>query len=135
MNAASAARKRLLEIHQELLRLVETFPQRRPMLKGCVYLSRRRCGKPGCACVEGPPHVSTVLAYRGEGKQRNLYPCPDEVPALEQMCADYQRFRRRRVALGKLYRQLLAQIDVLEKAALREGELRLRSMDIGRKLK
>lgn len=131
---ASAARARIRVIQQEMAGLVETLLTRRPLLKGCVYLSRRRCGKPGCACAKGPPHTSTVLAYRGEARQRNLYPSPGETPALERMCADYQRLRRCRVELGKLYRRLREQIDVLEEAGVRQGERRLRNMEIGRKL-
>lgn len=130
---ASAARKRVHEIHDKIGSLLELFVARRPLLKGCLYESRRKCGKKGCACTTGRLHTSLVLAYRGRGGQQNLYPPGQEVSALKEMTSSYQRFRKSRAELAKRFRELMESIAVLELWALEAGESRFRETETGRK--
>jgi len=131
----SAVRKRIRELHDEMGRLLEGFLKRAPLLKGCVYESRHRCGKSGCACARGALHVATVLAYRGQGKQRNRHPAGRELVLVRQMTSDYQRFRRARARLVKAFQELLGQVALLERERVAEGERRFRTTDTGRCLR
>lgn len=130
---ASAARRRVRELYEQLGQDLDLFLGRQCLLKGCLYLSKRRCGKPGCACATGDPHQSTVLAYRGRGKQQNLSPSDPELPALQEMTANYQRFRRARVDLVRRFKELLALIGQLEDHGLERGEQQFRNTPTGRK--
>jgi hypothetical protein len=131
----SALRKNIRESHQEISPLLEVILGHSPLLKGCVYESRRRCGNPRCGCAGGQLHCSTVLAYRGLGRQRNLYPSPKEIPFLRKLTADYQRFRRSRVRLVKVFRELLETVTKMERERLAAGERRFQKTECGGKVK
>ena len=130
----SAVRKTILAVHEEMGRLLEGVLARGALLKGCVYESRHRCGKPRCKCARGDLHVATALAYRGRGKQQNRHPPSGELPLLRRMTAEYQRFRRSRARLVKAFRELLNAVGALEKERLAAGERRFRKTRTGRSL-
>jgi len=130
----SAARKRIGDLHEEMRGLLEVLLRRRSLLRGCVYESRRRCGNPACRCVRGELHSSTVLAYRGRGRQRNLSPSGKELALVRKMTADYQRFRRSRARLVKAFQGLLDGVAVLEREGLAEGERRFGKTETGGKI-
>lgn len=129
----SRIRQRVRDLYQEMDQMLQVFLGRAPLLKGCVYESRRRCGKVGCICAKGQLHTSKVLAYRGEGKQRNLSPSKTEIGALEEMTSAYQRFRRLRARWVKVSTELLGCIDLLERHRVELGNERLRGTETGRK--
>jgi hypothetical protein len=56
-----------------------------PLLRGSLVTMRRRCGKPGCHCVDGEKHSSLYLAIR-RGKQRKMIYVPSE---LEQQVREW----------------------------------------------
>lgn len=129
----SETRKSVPGLIREMAGLVEVFLDREPILKGCVYVSRRRCGTPGCACDRGELHASKVLAYRGRGKQQNLCPSEGELPVLDKMTSSYRRFRSCRARFVKASREMLDRIDVLEADRLEAGEKRFRSTATGKR--
>jgi hypothetical protein len=129
----SEVRKSVRALIREMVRLVEVFLAREPFLKGCVYVSRRRCGTPGCACNRGELHASKVLAYRGRGKQQNLSPSEEEVRVLGKMTSSYRRFRSCRARFVKASRELLERIDLLEAERLEAGEKRFRGTATGKR--
>ncbi|MFQ5351912.1 MAG: DUF6788 family protein [Candidatus Binatia bacterium] len=131
---ASQTRQRIAELYKEMGQILEVFLRRQPLLKGCLYDSRRRCGKPGCVCTKGQLHSSKVLAYRGEGKQQNLYPSGREVETLGKMTSEYQQLRRLRARWVKLNQELLACLGLLECYRLEVGKKRLRRSKTGRRL-
>lgn len=129
----SQVRQRVRELCQEMDQIIEVLLRRDPLLKGCLYESRRRCGKAGCVCTKGQLHASKVFAYRGEGKQRNLSPSRTEVGALEEMTSAYQRFRRSRARWVKVSAELLGCVDILERHRVELGDKRLRRTETGRR--
>jgi hypothetical protein len=56
-----------------------------PLLRGSLVTMRRRCGKPGCHCVDGEKHASLYLAIRS-GKRRKMIYVPTE---LEQQVREW----------------------------------------------
>jgi len=56
-----------------------------PLLRGSLVTMRRRCGKPGCHCVDGEKHASLYLAIRC-GKRRKMIYVPSE---LEQQVREW----------------------------------------------
>jgi len=56
-----------------------------PLLRGSLVTMSRRCGKPGCHCIDGEKHASLYLAIR-RGKQRKMIYIPSE---LEQQVREW----------------------------------------------
>ena len=56
-----------------------------PLLRGSLVTMSRRCGKPGCHCINGEKHASLYLAIR-RGKQRKMIYIPSE---LEQQVREW----------------------------------------------
>jgi hypothetical protein len=124
----SSLRRQLLALQEQAGELLEPFLARDPLLAGSVYTLRRRCGKPNCRCTRGHLHATEVLAYRGQGRPRNITPRPRQLPTLEKLTASYQRFRQARAALVKLDRQMLAVIDRIEALRREQGEGKFRAL-------
>lgn len=132
-NQISAVRKSLLDTGREIRALVNTFLPCQPMLKGLLYLCSRRCGKPTCRCTRGQRHTSTVLAYRGKGRQRNVLPQPEDLALIQKQTASYQEFRRARARLVKLSKERLRLIGLLERQGLAAGSQQFRKTQTGRR--
>jgi len=130
--ALSALRKELRTRYEDMGPLLDRFLERFPMLKGCVYVSKGRCGQARCPCAKGALHPSTVLAYRGAGRQRNRHPSPEELPLLRRLTSAYQSFRQARAQWGKEARTVLEKIALLERARLQEGERQFRATEAGK---
>ena len=124
----SSLRARLLELQQQLPRLLEDCLGRAPLVPGSLYTLRRRCGKPNCHCSRGELHESTVLSYRGQGRPRNISPPPEQLGSLRTMTHDYRRCRQARAKIVRWQRQLLALVDALQAARVQQGEAEFRKM-------
>jgi hypothetical protein len=42
------------------------------LLRGSLFVLRRKCGKPGCRCASGQPHETPALAYPAGGRTKTL---------------------------------------------------------------
>jgi hypothetical protein len=42
------------------------------MLRGALFVMRRRCGKPNCRCASGQTHESPALAYPQAGRTKTI---------------------------------------------------------------
>ena len=124
----SSLRSQLRAVQQQIQELLQAFLGREPLLRGSLYILRRRCGKPNCHCVDGELHASTVLSYRGQGRPQNITPAPEHREELRKLTDVYRRFRQARTQLLRLQRQLLTLIDRLEAARVQEGERRLQQL-------
>jgi len=124
----SSLRSQLRETQQQVLALLHTFLAREPLLPGALYTLRRKCGKANCRCTRGELHESTVLAYRGQGRSRNVSPTPDQIEPLRKLTEPYRRARQARTQLARLQRQLLTLVDQLEAARVQEGEATYRKL-------
>jgi len=84
------------------------------MLAGSLVEQTRRCGKPGCRCVDGEPHGPyAYFAPRAQGRGRLRY-----VPApLAQVVRSYLR-------RGEHVEAVLAEISAINAELLARRELR-----------
>jgi len=131
----SALRKELRTRYENMAPLLEPFLERSPLLKGCVYIAKGRCGRAGCHCAKGALHTSTVLAYRGGGRQCNRCPPEADLPLLRGWTSAYQRFRKARVQWAKEAGGVLKTAALLEQARLKEGERLFRKTEVGKKMR
>lgn len=117
----SQLRKALVQLLDEMRRLVEPFFSDRPVIKGTVYELKRRCGKPGCKCARGQLHARMVLSASEGGKTRLQVIPHGFLVEVKQKVRRYQELRRARARLGEIYRRMLRVIDQME--AMRRQEL------------
>jgi hypothetical protein len=117
----SRLRKALIQLVEEMRRLVEPFFSDRPVIKGTVYELKRRCGKPGCKCARGQLHARMVLSASEGGKTRLQVIPHGFLVEVQQKVRRYQELRRARVQLGEIYRRMLRVMDQME--AMRRQEL------------
>ena len=116
----SRIRQSLRRLSQDIQKLMPDLAERLPMVKGTVYEQRRKCGKPTCACAHGELHGSMILSRSQGGRTKLISISPDQVAQLRVLTARYQRFRRARARLGRIYKTMLSLIDQLEAARLKE---------------
>jgi len=64
------------------------------LLRGTLSVRSRKCGKPGCRCTRGKPHVSLYLVQRRSGKIHQLYIPKNWEDRVRQAVADYQELQK-----------------------------------------
>ena len=64
------------------------------LLRGTLSVRSRQCGKPGCCCTQGKPHVSLYLVQRRGGKLRQLFIPKDWEDRVRQAVTDYQELQK-----------------------------------------
>jgi hypothetical protein len=124
----SSLRSQLRQVQQLLPSLLEACLAREPILPGSLYLLRRKCGKPSCHCARGELHESTVLAYRGQGRPRNISPAPEQLETLKNLTDHYRRCRTARAQLVRWQRRLLELVDDLLDARVRLGQAQFQKL-------
>jgi len=82
-SAERAARSRLAQVFHD-----------REFICGSVVMMARRCGKPGCHCVQGDKHTSLYLSSKMEGKRRMVYIPPDLEENVRQQVAVWRESER-----------------------------------------
>ncbi|MFH1629174.1 MAG: DUF6788 family protein [Pseudomonadota bacterium] len=117
----SRLRQSLVQLVNEMKRLVEPFFSDRPVIKGTVYELRRRCGKPGCKCAKGQLHARMVVSASEKGKTRLRVIPRGFLVEVQQKVRRYQDLRRIRVRLVAIHRQMLRVLDEME--GMRREEL------------
>jgi len=61
------------------------------LLRGALFVLRRKCGKPTCRCATGEPHETPALAYpAGAARRRSRLPTP-----ISRLCAPHSCATRR----------------------------------------
>ena len=118
------ARLKLRQLANELLKLLDIFLARKPLIKGGVCLSRSQCGKPNCRCVrEGKLHSVWKLYWSEGGKTKLIAIKKGTVYDYQRLTANYQRFRKARARLVKIYQEMMQLINLLEKG-LTKGKVK-----------
>jgi len=117
----SQLRQTLLHLASEIKRLVEPFFSDRPVIKGTVYELKRKCGKPGCKCVQGELHSRMVVSASERGKTRLQVIPQGFLSEVQTKVRRYQELRRVRARLGEIYRKTLKVMDEME--AMRREEV------------
>jgi len=110
----SRFRQSLLEMVNEMKRLVEPFFSDRPVIKGTVYELRRRCGKPGCKCAKGELHARMVVSASEKGKTQLRVIPRGFLVEVQQKVGRYQELRRIRARLVAIHREMLRVLDEME---------------------
>ena len=117
----SRLRQSLVQLVNEMKRLVEPFFSDRPVIKGTVYELRRRCGKPGCKCARGELHARMVVSASEKGKTRLRVIPRGFLGEVQEKVGRYQELRRVRARLVAIHREILKILDEME--AMRREEL------------
>lgn len=63
------------------------------LLRGTLAVRSRKCGKPGCRCAQGKPHVSLYLVQRRSGKLHQLFIPKNWEDRVRRAVADYQELQ------------------------------------------
>lgn len=120
----SQARLKLRQLGNELIKLLDIFLARKPLIKGGVCLSQSKCGKPNCRCVrEGKLHTVWKLYWTEDGKTRLKALKKGVVYDYQRLTANYQRFRKTRARLVKIHQEMIRLINLLEKG-LTKGKVK-----------
>ena len=111
----SRLRGALRDALKELEKTLEVAFERSALVKGNVYELARKCGKPSCACADGPLHRSMVLSWSHQGKTRLMTIPPEKLDRLKANSEQYLRYRRARARVTEIHRQILRFFDQIEK--------------------
>ena len=67
-----------------------------PLMRGSVYVRRRRCGRPRCACARDPAarHASRFLTVSLEGRTRGFHLRPEDEAEVRRAVAAYEQLWR-----------------------------------------
>jgi hypothetical protein len=69
--------------------IVSTYP----LLRGSLSVRKIRCGKSGCKCAQGEPHLSLYLVQSQRGKPRQLYVPKELEERVRQAVENYQKLQ------------------------------------------
>jgi hypothetical protein len=81
----------------------------RRLIRGCLSLRNRKCGKPSCRCASGELHSSLYLVHSQAGQLRQIYVPKQLEERVRQAVSDYQSLQ-----------QFLEQISELEWKRLKQ---------------
>ena len=67
-----------------------------PLMRGSIYVRRRRCGRPRCACARDPTaqHASRFLTLFLDGRTRGFHLRPEDEAEVRRAVATYDRLWR-----------------------------------------
>jgi hypothetical protein len=65
----------------------------RRLLRGSLSVRNQTCGKDGCRCARGEPHVSLYLVQSHNGKPRQLYVPKEWEERVRRAVKDYQELQ------------------------------------------
>jgi hypothetical protein len=83
------------------------------MLSGSLVRQTRRCGKPGCGCVDGDGHGPyTYLTVRAEGRARLRYVPAALVPVVTRRLARTATFETVMAEISAINVELLARREL-----------------------
>jgi hypothetical protein len=63
------------------------------LLRGTLFVLRRKCGKPTCRCASGEPHETPALAYPGGGRTKTITLTHADLAAVRAGLARYAAAR------------------------------------------
>ena len=110
----SQLRQSLRKLGDEARRLIKPFFYDRPVIKGSVYELKRKCGKPGCKCVQGQLHSCMVVSTSEKGKTKLRVIPRGYLVEVESKVRRYQELRGARARLVEVHRKMLRLMDEME---------------------
>jgi len=117
---ASQIRRRLQELPAELRAALDGVLRPRELLRGYVYRSQRRCGKPSCHCAMGEGHVALVLATRINGQATTRSLSGPQAQRVVGLARNYREFREGQRRFRRGVREALELIGELEASLAQE---------------
>lgn len=63
------------------------------LVRGALFMLRRKCGKPTCRCATGEPHETPALTYTEAGRSKTLTLTGADVDAVRAALARYNQAR------------------------------------------
>ena len=84
---------RLQKLTSQRASVLESLTRTEPLTIASVHETRRRCGKPGCYCVEKPGHLQTILMSVSDGRRRCQVVRQADVETVRQSVALYRDFK------------------------------------------
>lgn len=117
----SQLRQSLARLSEEIRTLIVPFFSDKPVVKGSVYELKRRCGKPGCKCLQGQLHSRMVVSASEKGKTKLSAIPPGFLVEVQIKVRRYQELRRVRARLIEVHKKVLCIIDEME--AMRREEM------------
>jgi hypothetical protein len=118
----SRLRQTLVDLGDEVRRLIEPFLSDQALIKGSVYELKSKCGKPGCKCAKGQLHRRMVVSASEKGKTRLRVIPRGFVSEVQNKVRRYQRLRRARARLVVLHKEMLEVMDEME--AMRREQMK-----------
>lgn len=112
---SSRLRRRIYTAQVNFRKQLRILMGREPLLKGIVYKLGRRCGKAGCRCGKGHLHEMWALSIPEQGRKRMRSVPEERRGQWRELAGAYRRFRKARAALAKIFHEILAGVDELEK--------------------
>ena len=114
VDRASQIRQRLNQIPVEMSAEVRRMVRVRTMVRGYLYHSRRRCGKPTCRCTRGELHEAWVLATKVDGKATTRSVATGLRKKVEKLADNYRQFRDAQGTMRKLSKEAARLVRELE---------------------
>ncbi|HDS09574.1 MAG TPA: hypothetical protein ENN73_05040 [Firmicutes bacterium] len=117
----SKKRKKLAGVFKEYDKLKTVFMTRVPMLNGGIYKTKTKCGNPNCHCnVRGELHEVWRYYYCESGKNKIKTLKIHEIGRFKELTERYKKFRRGRILLVKLHKEILELIDKIEQSLIKD---------------
>jgi hypothetical protein len=109
---------------KDLRHVLQPLLRQQVLLRGTLYELSTRCGKPTCACAASDEkrHRRWVLSYTVEGKKRMRVVPLARLAEWRRWAANAREFRARRAKVAEMTRQLLEDLDVIERGQRRDPE-------------
>jgi len=117
----SRLRQSLVQLSNEIKKLSNPFLSDKPVIKGSVYELKRKCGKPGCKCVQGELHRRMVVSASEKGKTRLRVIPSGFLIEVQGKVRRYQGLRQARARLVEVHKKMLQIMDEME--AMRREEV------------
>jgi len=119
----SKARQEIITLSKGMNTLLNTIVKTKNITKGTIYNQKKKCGHKNCKCFTGQLHQTRLISFNEQGKTR-LIPLTKysmlELSKIERQVNEYQRFRKSRAKIVRHFKQLITEINKLEKSLLIE---------------
>ena len=119
----SNIKQQILSLSKGINTLSGAIIKSKTITKGTIYNQRKKCGHKKCKCYTGQLHETKVISFNEQGKTR-LIPLTKysilELSKIERQVKEYQQFRKSRAKIVRHFKQLIAEINKLEKILLIE---------------
>ena len=112
----SKLRQKLSQLIKKKSSYMKIIFNNRSLIKGGVYIHKRKCGNPACKCATTDYRHASYYLYKSErGKNITIYLKSEEVGLTIALTKNYKEFRKARAELIKNEKEIMKVIDKIEK--------------------